>query len=361
MAAPTFIGVQTYPVDGGTLTANTQTITPLGTEQLGDLLVAVAWNRSSSGTHSMSTTGGQAWTSSTQYNGTTIRMGVFSCRFNGTFGASPVVTFGATTCNEVQYFVYRPPAGDYTWAVDTALANTAVSAPGSPFTFTRTGITPVNNNNVTMAFFHCIAANTWGTLSGTNWVQTSLGAQYRCTSGSGQSTAYAYQCQGTKAATNNVSLNESASTAGSTSIISFYASPPSAPTVTSSMVTTQADTTATGNGNVTVGPALTRGVCWKTSTGPTISDNVAYAGAGGTGAYTCSLTGLVAGTLYYGKAFATNSGGTSYGAEFQFYASNAGLYIDNAMRADVNPVDGDWAAVTGTAAIKIVSNNFVGV
>jgi len=67
-----------------------------------------------------------------------------------------------------------------------------------------------------------------------------------------------------------------------------------------------------GNGAITA-----RGVCWSTSTSPTISDSKTTNGTG-SGSFTSSVTGLDAGTTYYLRAYATNSAGTSYGAEITF-------------------------------------------
>ena len=93
------------------------------------------------------------------------------------------------------------------------------------------------------------------------------------------------------------------------------------PTVTTQAVTSISSTTATGNGNVTnlgVSAITQHGVVWKTSTGPTISDFHTTDGAvGATGAFTSSMTGLSASTLYV-RAYATNSAGTVYGNEVSF-------------------------------------------
>jgi len=93
----------------------------------------------------------------------------------------------------------------------------------------------------------------------------------------------------------------------------------SAPTVTTQAVTDIDTTTATGNGNITDdgGATATRGMCWDTSATPTITDSHATNGTG-EGAYTVAMTGLDAGTKYYVRAYATNSAGTSYGAEVEF-------------------------------------------
>ncbi|KKL86502.1 hypothetical protein LCGC14_1944100, partial [marine sediment metagenome] len=96
------------------------------------------------------------------------------------------------------------------------------------------------------------------------------------------------------------------------------------PTVETQNSTDVTGTTATGNGNIeSLGSSVTaHGHCWDTSTNPTTSDSsVDNGAAGSTGAFTSSITGLSAGTLYYARAFVTNSTGTAYGANVSFIAS----------------------------------------
>lgn len=93
-----------------------------------------------------------------------------------------------------------------------------------------------------------------------------------------------------------------------------------APTLTTTAVTNITQTTATGGGNVTSDGGATvtaRGVCWGTSTGPVVTGNHTNDGTG-TGSFVSNITGLTAGTLYYTRAYATNSAGTSYGNEVTF-------------------------------------------
>ena len=93
-----------------------------------------------------------------------------------------------------------------------------------------------------------------------------------------------------------------------------------APTVTTQAVDLIGASVARGNGNVTAdgGQTITtRGVCIKTSTGPTTSDTC-FTTTGTTGAYTVAMFGLTVTTLYYAKAYAINAGGTSYGSEVTF-------------------------------------------
>ncbi len=96
-----------------------------------------------------------------------------------------------------------------------------------------------------------------------------------------------------------------------------------APTVTTQAVSSITSTTATGNGNVTSDGGATvteRGVCWSTSSTPTTDGSKATA-SGTTGAFTASITGLSPSTLYYVRAYAINSVGTSYGSQVTFTTS----------------------------------------
>ncbi len=95
------------------------------------------------------------------------------------------------------------------------------------------------------------------------------------------------------------------------------------PTVTTQAVSSIDQTTVTGNGNITdLGyPNPTQhGVCWSTAENPTVSDSKTEEGsASTTGAFTSSITGLTANTTYHVRAYATNSAGTSYGADQSFH------------------------------------------
>ena len=92
------------------------------------------------------------------------------------------------------------------------------------------------------------------------------------------------------------------------------------PSVTTSAVTQVAETSAVAGGNVTSdgGASVTeRGVCIATVSNPTTSHSKITA-AGGTGTFTCAITGLQEGTTYYVRAYATNSKGTAYGEQVSF-------------------------------------------
>ena len=95
---------------------------------------------------------------------------------------------------------------------------------------------------------------------------------------------------------------------------------PTAPTVTTTTATSITTTGASSGGNVTAngGASVTaRGVCWSTSVNPTTTDSKTTDGAG-TGTFTSTISGCVPGTEYHYRAYATNSEGTSYGADLTF-------------------------------------------
>jgi uncharacterized protein (TIGR02145 family) len=95
------------------------------------------------------------------------------------------------------------------------------------------------------------------------------------------------------------------------------------PTLTTTGITGVTQTGAASGGNITNdgGASVTsRGVCWSTNSGPTISDSKT-SDATGTGIFVSALTGLTAGTTYYVRAYAANSVGTAYGNELSFTTS----------------------------------------
>jgi hypothetical protein len=105
------------------------------------------------------------------------------------------------------------------------------------------------------------------------------------------------------------SFNADASTFGRTATTSK-------PCVTSSSVTESTGVVSV-SGNVTLdgGASVTeRGFVYGTSTSPTTTNNKILIGTGGTGVFSGTSSTLSSGTYYF-RAFATNSNGTSYGAQ----------------------------------------------
>ncbi len=121
--------------------------------------------------------------------------------------------------------------------------------------------------------------------------------------------------------------------------------------VTTQVVSDVSHNSATGNGTiVNLGsPNPTEhGVCWNTTGNPTISDNKTTQGViSTTGAFVSSITSLNPNTIYYVRAYATNTT-TSYGDEVSFTtnptpitiafntSSSNGLETTNSVYLQVN-------------------------
>ena len=92
------------------------------------------------------------------------------------------------------------------------------------------------------------------------------------------------------------------------------------PTVITAEITGIADYFATSGGTVTdegSGPAGERGVCWNSTGYPTIDDDRTIDG-NGTGVFTSNIDGLTPESIYFVRAYATNSIGTGYGESLCF-------------------------------------------
>jgi uncharacterized protein (TIGR02145 family) len=93
------------------------------------------------------------------------------------------------------------------------------------------------------------------------------------------------------------------------------------PTLTTTIATSITSTTASSGGNINSdggGSITARGVCWSTSPNPTIALSTKTSDGTGIGSFASSLNGLVPGTSYFVRAYATNTLGTTYGNELSF-------------------------------------------
>ena len=89
-------------------------------------------------------------------------------------------------------------------------------------------------------------------------------------------------------------------------------------------------TTATVAGTITAdgGAKVTaRGVCWSVTATPTVADGHTTDSLG-IGTFTSYITGLVANTVYYVRAYATNIKGTVYGNLYSFTSGGTVTDID---------------------------------
>jgi hypothetical protein len=137
--------------------------------------------------------------------------------------------------------------------------------------------------------------------------------------------------------------------------VTFTTSAIQLPVITTSAISNITQNTASSGGNITSdgGGAITvRGVVWSTSQNPTVALLTKTTDGSGISPFTSSISGLTPNTIYYVRAYATNSTGTAYGNEVNFTTltpNNAAMYptgtvfCNNVITAVVNvtnPVTG---------------------
>lgn len=141
--------------------------------------------------------------------------------------------------------------------------------------------------------------------------------------------------------------------------LSITATVETVPTVTTNeTITTRSTTTASWGGNVSAdgGESVAqKGLCWNTSTEPTIANSITEEGAG-TGAITGNMTSLTANTEYFVRAYATNSVGTAYGSEYSFYtlADEPTTSATDAVFSDVASTTLTLSWTSGNGSDRIV-------
>ena len=101
----------------------------------------------------------------------------------------------------------------------------------------------------------------------------------------------------------------------------------SLPSVTTGSVTRIEQTSAYSGGQIISDGGAhisSMGVCWSTTAEPTVQDDRTL-DSNAVGLYTSHITGLTPTTMYYLKAYATNSEGTAYGDQVPFTTDDVAL------------------------------------
>jgi uncharacterized protein (TIGR02145 family) len=104
---------------------------------------------------------------------------------------------------------------------------------------------------------------------------------------------------------------------------------PALPTITTKAVMDLSYTTATSGGymiNDGGSPVTAIGICWSESVEPSVVNNKTVDTVI-SGQFTSYLTQLIPNTLYYVRAYATNSAGTRYGSQIPFYTLQLGVPV----------------------------------
>ena len=114
--------------------------------------------------------------------------------------------------------------------------------------------------------------------------------------------------------------------------------------ITQTTASTGGEITNDGNADVT-----SRGVCWETTIDPTIENGSSIDGSG-TGSFTTIIIGLNPGTVYYTRAYGTNSAGTSYGSDNQFTTLAGTGVIDSSANSVITGSTGSSSGTIGSSS-----------
>lgn len=255
-------------------------------------------------------------------------------------------TLGAPAPKNAMWSVFEVIGSDVVNGVAQTFVQLVASAPtifgSSPGTSATTTLAAANNSN-NRPFLWVIHSNlAEATTPRTNW--TELGDVNTSDHNVSMETQWRSDAFETTA-------SASWTTSSDYSLVAFEIKA-GLPTVTTQAVTSITESTATGNGNITViglENADKRGIVYSTST-HTNPGNVAPASSGyassveesggsySTGAFTESLTGLTSSTVYYARAYAHNSAGYSYGDEVSFITTHA---ANSPVTSVTNPTLGE--------------------
>ena len=131
----------------------------------------------------------------------------------------------------------------------------------------------------------------------------------------------------------------------------------SIPVLSTSEISAIASSTATVGGNVSSSGGATvtdRGVVYSSvNSSPVLTDTKVQIGTG-TGSFSQSISGLTAGTLYYLRAYAINSAGTSYGSVFSFTPDGASVSTSAVSSVTINSalIGGNVTSIGGSAVTE---------
>lgn len=109
--------------------------------------------------------------------------------------------------------------------------------------------------------------------------------------------------------------------------------------ITSNSAKSGGNITSDGGADITA-----RGVCWSTSSTPTLADNQTNEGIS-IGTFVSNMTNLNGSTRYYVRSFATNSVGTAYGNELDFTTTDE---PPSAIATDATSVSNTAAILNGS-------------
>jgi hypothetical protein len=276
-AAISYISSTSNPADGNSLGSATVIVTPVGGAAAGDLIILVANSRDTSATLAISQAGGQTWTAETAASTTNATRRIFWARFNGTWSASPSVSFsGNQTATTVSMHVFRPTSSANTWAIDVA-QNIGIFTNAST-NVTIAGITTLTNGALVFANWASNDNNQWSVQT-SGW-SAAGSSQYANRDGNDSSQASLYKIMPTAGASGSVTnqMTSAGIDAGITAILAFKEIPPSTISIANASV-------AEGNSGIT---NLNFTVSLSTTSSSTVTASYATSSGTATGGASCS-------------------------------------------------------------------------
>jgi uncharacterized protein (TIGR02145 family) len=295
-------------------TTQNQTIPSVTTTTITNVAATTATVSGNVTSDGASTVTGRGVCYATTQNPTTSNQCIASGNGNGSFSAN------LTNLSSVTTYYVRTYA---TNAVGTAYGNQL------SFTTQSLALASLTTSSVTNITANVATAGGNVTSSGSSTV-TTRGVCYATT----QNPTTSNQCVASGSGTGSFFVSLTGLVSGTTYYVRAYAmnvagtaygaqvsfSTLTPPTVSTATIANVAAITATAGGSVTSSGSSSvtaRGVCYATTQNPTTANQCVTSGSG-TGSFTVNLTSLNASTLYYVRAYATNSAGTSYGNQVTF-------------------------------------------
>jgi hypothetical protein len=314
------------------------------------------------------------------YEGTTSPSSVTVAGSNATYMTSSKVSYSTTNSSEVWYYYASAAANDsiaVNFAAGTRHAWSAASYTGVKSASSFEGLATNNGSGASVQTstvnISAGTANRWiigaggamDNAAGSGSINsaaansaTKRDGQQLAGNGSRKSVSSEIQDYGSSGAYASTTTWTKAGRTINWAVSTVALLPIVAPTVTTQAASSVEATTATGNGNITATGgenATAWGVCYKITAGCTTSDSTAAgSGTGGTGAFTASLSSLSSGTTYYINAYATNTGGTSYGTETTFLtkpAAPTGVAATDGTLPDKVTIT--WTKSTGATGYRV--------
>lgn len=268
-----------------------------------------------------STTSGFPNGSGTQVASTNLSGGNFSSNLSGLTSSTPyyykayATNAGGTAWGSEQTFTTASPNPTINVTALTAFGNICTNTTTGPNSFTISGAN-LTTANVTVA---ALAGYTYSTTSGGTYTTTLSLAQPGGTYS--QQIFVRFNPTAVQSYNGNIAV-DGGGVAAPVNVAASGAGVNTAPSVTTGAASAITQTTATAAGSITATgcSAITAyGIEYSTTNGfPNgTGTQVASSNLSG-GSFSSNLTGLAPSTTYYYKAYATNSGGTTYGAQQSF-------------------------------------------